>query len=179
MSEKPNDADPLRTPDAPEPPAPPADWPDISGRIEPDGVHRLAVRVYYEDTDFSGVVYHASYLRFMERGRSDFMRWTGIDHRDLMDADGGLAFAVRRMTIEFSSSAAIDDVLSVETWMGDMRGASMLVKQRVLCEGQVIVTADVKVALVTREGKPRRMPLWLRRIFAPHAPEGAETDGPD
>ena len=126
-----------------------------------------------------GVVYHASYLRFMERGRSDFMRWTGIDHNDLMDAEGGLAFAVRRMIIEFAGSAGIDDVLTIETWMGDMRGASMLVKQRVLLEGRPIITADVKVALVTRAGKPRRMPLWLRKIFAPHAPEGAEVDGPE
>ena len=142
-------------------------------------MHRLAVRVYYEDTDFSGVVYHASYLRFMERGRSDFMRWTGLDHNDLMQVDGGLAFAVRKITVEFHAAAGIDDVLTVETWMGDMRGASMLVRQRVLNGGAPVVSADVKVALVTREGKPRRMPLWLRRIFAPHAPEGAETDGPD
>ncbi len=171
--------DPLRDPNAPDPVGLSDDWPDLAGRIDEDGVHRLGVRVYYEDTDFSGVVYHASYLRFMERGRSDFMRWTGLDHGDLMQADGGLAFAVRKMTVEFHSAASIDDVLSVETWMGDMRGASMLVKQRVLNDGAPVVTADVKVALVTRRGKPRRMPLWLRRIFALHAPEGADTDGPD
>ena len=179
MSRSDSKPDPLRDPNAPAPTGLSKDWPDLSGRIEDDGVHRLAVRVYYEDTDFSGVVYHASYLRFMERGRSDFMRWTGIDHNDLMDAEGGLAFAVRRMIIEFAGSAGIDDVLTIETWMGDMRGASMLVKQRVLLEGRPIITADVKVALVTRAGKPRRMPLWLRKIFAPHAPEGADVDGPE
>lgn len=179
MSESEKKADPLRDPDAPGPTGLSAAWPDLAGRIGEDGVHRLGVRVYYEDTDFSGVVYHASYLRFMERGRSDFMRWTGIDHNDLMDADGGLAFAVRKMTIDFIGSAGIDDVLSIETWMGDMRGASMLVKQRVLLDGRPIMIADVKVALVTRSGKPRRMPLWLRKIFAPHAPEGADVDGPE
>ena len=170
--------DPLRRADAPEPLPVPKDWPELGGRLDTDGKHRLGVRVYYEDTDFSGIVYHASYLRFMERGRSDFMRMTGINHRELYEgrdgAEGGLAFAVRRMTIEFASAATIDDVLTIETWMGDMRGASMLVKQRVLRDDHLIMTADVKVALVHTDGRPRRMPLWLRKMFAPHAPEGTE-----
>lgn len=169
-------SDPLRRAEQPEPAKPPEAWPDLAGRIDADGVHRLGIRVYYEDTDFSGIVYHASYLRFMERGRSDFMRMTGLDHRDLHEpregSDGGLAFAVRKMTIEFFSSATIDDVLEVETAMAEMRGASMTLRQRVLKHGQPVVTADVKVALVHKDGGARRMPLWLRKIFAPFAPDG-------
>jgi acyl-CoA thioester hydrolase len=173
-------SDPLRQADQPEPAKPPKGWPDLAGRIGEDGVHRLGVRVYYEDTDFSGIVYHASYLRFMERGRSDFMRMTGLDHRDLYEPragyEGGLAFAVRKMTIEFFSAATIDDVLEVETVMAEMRGASMTIRQRVLKDGQPVVTADVKVALVHKDGRARRMPLWLRKVFAPHAPAGADAD---
>jgi acyl-CoA thioester hydrolase len=173
-------SDPLRASKAPEPASPPKDWPDLAGTMGKDRTHRLGVRVYYEDTDFSGVVYHASYLRFMERGRSDFMRMTGLDHRDLYEPragpdgmdEGGLAFAVRKLTIEFSAAATIDDVLDVYTVMAEMRGASMTLHQRVMKGEALIVSAVVKVALVHSDGRPRRMPLWLRQVFAAYAPEG-------
>ncbi len=139
-------------------------WPDLSGRIV-ERRHILPIRVYFEDTDFSGVVYHASYLRFMERSRSDFMRLSGADHVDLFTGEDPVAFAVRRMTISYERSAAIDDILEVETFVKEMRGASMLLKQTVRRGETVLVTADVQVALVSRSGRARRIPADLRRIL--------------
>lgn len=152
-----------------------ADWPDLSGRIV-EGRHLLPVRVYFEDTDFSGVVYHASYLRFMERGRSDFMRLAGADHAELFEGDDPVAFAVRRMTLSFERPARIDDVLVVETRVKEMRGASMILAQRVACGDMVLVTADVQVALVTWDGRARRIPSDLRAVLgAAVADEGGDA----
>ncbi len=123
--------------------------------------HNLSIRVYYEDTDFSGVVYHASYLRFMERGRTELIRSLGIDQRELFDAGQALAFAVRGMKIDFLKPALMDDLLTVETTPAEMRGASMSLTQRVLRGDEVLVTADVKVVCVGG-GKARRIPDALR-----------------
>ncbi len=123
--------------------------------------HLLPVRVYYEDTDFSGVVYHASYLRFMERGRTELIRSLGIDQRELFDAGQAIAFAVRGMNIEFLKPAVMDDWLMVETTPDEMRGASMSLTQRILRGEEVLVTADVKVVCVGG-GKARRIPDALR-----------------
>ena len=123
--------------------------------------HTLPIRVYYEDTDFSGVVYHASYLRFMERGRTELIRSLGIDQRELFDAGQALAFAVRGMNIEFLRPAIMDDLLTVETAPAEMRGASMGLGQRVLRGEDVLVTAAVKVVCVGG-GKARRIPDALR-----------------
>jgi acyl-CoA thioester hydrolase len=123
--------------------------------------HLLKVRVYYEDTDFSGVVYHASYLRFMERGRTELIRAAGIAQRDLFDGETPLAFAVRSMRIEFLAPAVMDDELTVETVPEEMRGASMLVAQQVLRDGRPLVTAQVKVVCVGG-GRARRIPDLLR-----------------
>jgi acyl-CoA thioester hydrolase len=131
--------------------------------------HRLQVRVYYEDTDFSGVVYHASYLRFMERGRTELIRDLGIDQRDLFDAGQALAFAVRAMQIDFLRPAVMDDLLTIETQPIDMRGASMTVRQRVLRAADELVTADVKVVCIGG-GKARRIPDVLRHKLAGVAP---------
>lgn len=89
------------------------------------GAHTISVRVYYEDTDFSGVVYHASYLRFMERGRTELIRALGIEQRELFDGDAALGFAVRRMLIDFVRPAVMDDLLTVETRPTLARGATM------------------------------------------------------
>ena len=125
--------------------------------------HRLPVRVYYEDTDFSGAVYHASYLRFMERGRTELLRALDVAQSDL-HADG-LAFAVRRMTIDWLRPARMDDVLTVETRPGEVRGASMTLAQAVLRGQEVLVTAGVTVAAV-RAGRAVRIPDALRRALA-------------
>jgi acyl-CoA thioester hydrolase len=127
--------------------------------------HRLSIRVYYEDTDFSGVVYHASYLRFMERGRTELIRDLGIDQRDLFDGGAALAFAVRAMQIDFLRPAVMDDWLVVETLPVDMKGASMTVEQRIVRDEDVLVTAEVKVVCVGG-GKARRIPDKLRLKLA-------------
>ena len=128
--------------------------------------HLLPVRVYYEDTDFSGVVYHASYLRFMERGRTELIRALGVAQRELFasegDAEVALAFAVRRMAIEFLKPAVMDDLLTIETVAVVARGATMQIAQRVLRGSEELVTAEVTVACVGA-GKARRIPEALRR----------------
>ena len=125
------------------------------------GAHSISVRVYYEDTDFSGVVYHASYLRFMERGRTELIRDLGIEQRELFDGDAALGFAVRRMLIDFVRPAVMDDFLVVETRPTLARGATMELDQRILRGEEVLVTAQVKVACVGG-GKARRIPDVLR-----------------
>ena len=125
-------------------------------------VHQLSIRVYYEDTDFSGVVYHASYLRFMERGRTELIRALGVEQRELFDGDAALGFAVRHMAIDFLKPAVMDDMLLVETQATAARGATMDVAQRVLRGEEVLVTAQVKVACVGG-GRARRIPDGLRR----------------
>jgi acyl-CoA thioester hydrolase len=124
--------------------------------------HSLSVRVYYEDTDFSGVVYHASYLRFMERGRTELIRALGVEQRELFDGETALGFAVRRMTIDFLKPAVMDDLLTVETRSVAARGATMDLEQRVLRGEDVLVTAQVRVACVGG-GRARRIPDGLRR----------------
>jgi acyl-CoA thioester hydrolase len=131
----------------------------LAGRLV-DGGHRLDVRVYFEDTDFSGVVYHARYLHFLERGRTDYLRLHGIGHRELMDGAFGepMAFAVRRMEIEFLRPARIDDILSVETRTALLGGARIVLDQRILRGDEVLIEAKVKVAVISPDGRPRRMP---------------------
>ncbi len=130
--------------------------------------HLMPVRVYYEDTDFSGVVYHASYLRFMERGRTELIRSLGIDQSVLFEGDTPLAFAVRRMLIDFLKPARMDDVLTIETTPVAAGGASLDLSQRVLRGEEVLVSAQVKVACVGA-GRARRIPQALRRAM--HLPD--------
>lgn len=125
------------------------------------GAHAISVRVYYEDTDFSGVVYHASYLRFMERGRTELIRALGIGQRELFDGEAALGFAVRRMLIDFVRPAVMDDLLTIETRPTLARGATMELDQRILRGEEVLVTAQVKVACVGG-GRARRIPDQLR-----------------
>ncbi|MXQ12710.1 tol-pal system-associated acyl-CoA thioesterase [Microvirga makkahensis] len=123
--------------------------------------HVLPVRVYYEDTDFSARVYHASYLRFLERGRTELLRAVEVAQSDLHAQMGGLAFVVRRMNIDFLGAALMDDVLTVVTRSKEMRGASMILAQEVRRGEEVLVAADVMVACV-REGRAVRIPDKLR-----------------
>jgi acyl-CoA thioester hydrolase len=129
------------------------------------GRHLLPVRVYYEDTDFSGVVYHASYLRFLERGRTEFLRAAGVDQSTLHAEGEGLIFAVRRMTIDYLKPARMDDVLLIETRTAELRGASLTIAQRVLRNEEVLVTAEVRVAAILG-GRPARIPDALRSVLA-------------
>lgn len=124
---------------------------------------RIEVRVYYEDTDFSGVVYHASYLRFLERGRTEYLRARGIHQQAITDGSHGppFAFAVRRMTLDFRKAARMDDLLTVHTSPGELRGASVYMHQRILRGEDTVLSADVVVACVA-DGKPARIPAWVR-----------------
>jgi acyl-CoA thioester hydrolase len=127
----------------------------------------LWVRVYYEDTDFSGRVYHASYLRFLERGRTEWLRRRGFGHRDLAESSGAV-FAVRSLQIEFLAPAMMDDLLEVETSVAAVRGASITFHQRVARVDKQLVTAEVLVASI-RDGRPVRIPPNLRLRLQPPA----------
>jgi len=143
-------------------------WPDLSGRISVDGQarrHVLPIRVYFEDTDFSGLVYHGSYVRWCERGRSDFLRLIGNDHRALIDGSGGrepAAFVVRRMAIEFLKPARIDEILEVATRVKDITAATLVLDQRIGRDDVELFTAEVMVVLISRSGKPLRLSSALR-----------------
>ncbi|MDB5511628.1 MAG: acyl-CoA thioesterase [Enterovirga sp.] len=128
------------------------------------GAHLLPVRVYYEDTDFSGVVYHASYLRFLERGRTELLRSAGLDQSALHGQSGGIIFAVRRMTLDYLRPARMDDLVTVETRTSQVRGASLRMGQRILRDGTVLLAADVQVAVLAG-GRPVRLPEKLRRLL--------------
>jgi acyl-CoA thioester hydrolase len=135
----------------------------LSGRFEA-GTHLLPVRVYYEDTDFSGIVYHASYLRFLERGRTDFLRLAGLDQSVLHANEGGLVFSVRRMLIDFLRPARMDDVVTVETRVSAMKGASITMAQRIRRGQDTLLTAEVLVAAI-RDGRPARLPEAVRALL--------------
>jgi acyl-CoA thioester hydrolase len=136
----------------------------LDGEIR-GGRHFMPVRVYYEDTDFSGVVYHANYLRFMERGRTNYLRLLGADHRALFEealAEApGFAFVVRSMQIEFLKPARMDDVLEVTTVTEEVKGASIAVHQRVTRADELLIEAHVRVAFVSG-GRARPIPKSLR-----------------
>lgn len=140
-------------------------WPDLAGRFE-DRRHVLPVRVYYEDTDFSGAVYHANYLRFCERGRTDLLRLAGVLHGEL--AADGLGFAVRRMEIDFLKPARMDDALEVETRLTALSGATVVLDQRIVRESEILFTASVEVAVVDGRGRPRRLPAEVKSRLSPY-----------
>ena len=156
--------------------------PNISGEMR-EGHHVLAVRVYYEDTDFTGVVYHASYLRFMERGRTDYMRLLGVAQSALFAETEretpGFHFVVRSMSIEFLRSAHMDDVLTIITQPEEVRGASVTLRQWIMREAETLIEARVRVAFIT-DGKARRIPQALRTAMAPRskAPGPCDTGSP-
>ena len=125
--------------------------------------HRLPLRVYYEDTDFSGVVYHASYLRFLERGRTEFIRACGIDQQKL-HRETGVFFVVRRMEIDWLKPALMDDELVVETTHGKIGGASMVLSQRIL-RGEEVMTAAEVVVVILKDGRPTRLPDGIRNLI--------------
>lgn len=147
-------------------------WPDIAGRLVIDAGkrhHLLPVRVYFEDTDFSGLVYHASYVRWCERGRSDFLRLVGNDHRALFDSSHGrelAAFVVRRMSLEFLKPARIDEILEVETRVSEIGAAHLILDQRIHREGMGLFEATVTVVLVSISGKPMRLSTAMRTAMA-------------
>ncbi|MBI1187128.1 MAG: YbgC/FadM family acyl-CoA thioesterase [Alphaproteobacteria bacterium] len=143
-----------------------ADTPS-AGRF--DGrVHILPVRIYYEDTDFSGIVYHANYLRYFERGRSDFLRVAGVHHRELAQAAAPIAFAIRRMEIGFERAARIDDALAVHTAYDSVEGPRMMVSQTILRGEDTIARVAVEACIISLDGKPKRPPKEIVEKLRPY-----------
>ena len=126
----------------------------------------IPIRVYYEDTDFSGIVYHANYLRFFERGRTDALRASGITHTALLARTPALVFAVRRMVTEWIVPAKIDDLLVVETTFDAIKGARMFLKQTIRRDSQALAVAEVEAVCLTEAGRPIRLPDDLVRKLA-------------
>ena len=132
--------------------------------------HRFAVRVYFEDTDFSGVVYHASYLRFMERARSDMLTCAGIIQSEAYAAGDGV-YAVAELTIKYLRPARFDDALLIVSTIEQVRAVSCLIHQRVMCGDELLTQATVLAAFLSPEGRPRRQPAdWIQK-FTPLLPE--------
>jgi len=130
--------------------------------------HRLAVRIYYEDTDFTGLVYHANYLRYLERGRSDFLRLAGVDHTDLLQREDPSAFVVTRMEIDWKAPARIDDALVVHTTYDVARGPRLHISQYITRGEEVLVQAKISAACITPAGRPRKPPAGLHDLLKPY-----------
>ncbi|HEX3701605.1 MAG TPA: YbgC/FadM family acyl-CoA thioesterase [Phenylobacterium sp.] len=118
--------------------------------------HLLPVRIYYEDTDFTGVVYHANYLRYFERGRSDFLRLAGVSHQALLETPAPGAFTVTRIDVEFRRPARIDDALLVRTTYDSVKGPRLFISQRISRQDDLIATARVEAACIDLQGRARR-----------------------
>jgi acyl-CoA thioester hydrolase len=131
--------------------------------------HTLVLRVYYEDTDAAGMVYHANYLKFAERGRTEMLRSLGFGHRRLRE-ETGVGFAVRRCTVDFLIPARLEDTLSVETIVEAVGGATLAVRQRIRRGDELLADIDMLVACIGRDGRPRRVPVALRGAIAEAAP---------
>ena len=141
--------------------------PHIDGAVR-DGRHHMQVRVYYEDTDFSGIVYHANYLRFMERGRTNHLRLMGAEQHALFAEaqveTPGFAFVVRSMHIDYLNPARMDDVLEIVTWPLQVKGASITLAQEVRRGDHLLVKAEVRVAFIS-EGRAQPIPKSLRLLM--------------
>ena len=128
--------------------------------------HVLPISVYYEDTDLSGVVYHANYLRYMERGRTEFFRMAGISRADL-DAEEPTAWALRRIAVEYHRPARLDDQIAVRSVLTGLSGARLNVLQKVVCGDVLLVEGRIEACMITLRGKPRRIPKKVAQTLAP------------
>lgn len=141
----------------------------LSGELTPFG-HRLLARVYYADTDFSGVVYHARYLEFLERGRSDYLRLAGVRHTELLEGLRGekIVWIVRHMEIDFVKPARMDDVLTVDTRTERISGARIFMAQEIRRGNEVLLAAKVEAAIIGENGRPKRFPAeWIAAFMPP------------
>jgi acyl-CoA thioester hydrolase len=130
-------------------------------------VHRFDLRVYYEDTDAAGIVYHSNYLNFAERARTEMLRGLGFGQQVMRQRDG-VGFAVRRLQVEYLRPARLDDRLTVESRFCGCGGATLDMAQRVLCDEHILATLEVFLACIGRDGRPRRLPPELRRALLPN-----------
>ena len=127
-------------------------------------LHLLPIRVYYEDTDLSGLVYHANYLRWFERARSDMLRLLGIDQRAAAENGEGF-YTVAELNIRYLAPAKLDDAVTVATTPVELRSASVRLQQRAMRDGNVLAEALVRVGFISPEGRPRRQPPGWRAQF--------------
>ncbi len=138
--------------------------------------HHLGVRIYYEDTDFTGLVYHANYLRYFERGRSDFLRLLGVGHAGLQDRDAA-AFVIVRMEVDFRRPARIDDALTVVTTYERLTAVRLDARQRIYRGEEFLCGAEVHAACIDLAGRPRRAPGALTERIRPILPPPGGADG--
>lgn len=139
--------------------------------------HRFGLRVYWEDTDGGGIVYHASYLRFAERGRTEMLRAAGIGQHSLLE-ESGVAFAVRRMLIDFRAPARLDDWLEVTTSIAELSRASLELTQAIVRDGRVLVDLTVQLACIDRRGRAVRLPPPIRAAFETLTPSSLDRAAP-
>jgi acyl-CoA thioester hydrolase len=153
-----------------------SNWPDLAGRIEGE-THVLPVRVYFEDTDCAGLVYHTNFLKYCERGRSDFIRLLGIDQTGLANPEAGepAVFVVRRIEIDYLKPGRMDDVLEVVTRCAEIGTASLVLDQEVRRGETVLVHAKVMVVLVASSGKPQRLGPLVRSALQRFVNQPRET----
>jgi acyl-CoA thioester hydrolase len=129
-----------------------------------NGVHRFAVRVYFEDTDAAGVVYYANYLKYMERARSDMLRALGIEQRKELEGGEGV-YAVTEVAIKYRSSARLDDDLLLLSEVRALRAASCVIHQAVMRASEMLAEASVTVAFLSPDGRPKRQPkAWVEKF---------------
>jgi acyl-CoA thioester hydrolase len=133
---------------------------------DPAGLsHSFPLRVYYEDTDAAGMVYHANYLKFAERGRSEMLRSLGFPHRKL-GREEGVGFAVRRCAVDYLAPARLEDALTVDTTLADVGAATLKLRQQIRRNGELLADIDILIACIGRDGRPRRLPNALRAALA-------------
>jgi acyl-CoA thioester hydrolase len=145
---------------------------DAAGRFE-GKTHILPVRIYYADTDLSGVVYHANYLAYMERGRSEFFRHAGIVRLAQLEEPEPTAWTLRKVELEYLRPARVDDLIEVHTRLAALSGARMNAHQDVYLNGQMLTRGRIEACIITLSGKPRRIPQDMRDKLAPFL---SETD---
>lgn len=138
-----------------------------AGRFE-GRTHFLPVRIYYEDTDFSGVVYHANYLRYFERGRSDYLRLAGVSHTELLEGEAPTAFAVNRITLDFVRPARIDDALVVASSYDRVKGPRIFISQTLRRGEETLATAAVEACCIALNGRPKKPPVLLLQRLQPY-----------
>jgi acyl-CoA thioester hydrolase len=141
---------------------------DVKGLGYFDGkVHVLPLRIYYEDTDLSGVVYHANYLKYMERARTEFFRLAGVTQMADLESPEPTAWAIRGVELKFMRPGRVDDTLSVKTICTGISGARMTATQRVYCGDMLLVEGRIEACIITLTGRPRRIPQHVRDLLSP------------
>ena len=141
-----------------------------AGRFE-GKMHILPIRIYYEDTDLSGIVYHANYLRYMERGRSEFFRSVGITRLARLEAPEPTAWTLRKVEVEYLRPARLDDLIEVHTRPTSLSGARLTAEQNIFCKDFLLTRGHVEACVITLTGKVRRIPQDMQEKLAPFVPE--------